>query len=165
MLADVDPRYSRFLGQQFLAASFYDIFPLVVAAGPCAIAMGLSAPDFVARRSRAQAPKDLAGVYRFLLAMVPTRSVAKRLPQLFTQILDFGKAEIERDAPGEVDAMLDGLPGAISPWFGTVISAYGEAALRTSGAKRAALTVRPGTFARTEHGVPLVRSLIEVRWS
>jgi len=39
----------------------------------------------------------LRGVYRFLLSMVPTKTVARRIPQLFTQLFGFGKAEIAHD--------------------------------------------------------------------
>ena len=165
MLAAMDAPLAAFFRGTFLAASLYDVMPLVLAAAPCAKAMGLSAPDFVARRSRAQAPKDLTGVYRFLLAMVSTRTVAKKLPQLFTQILDFGKAEITRDAPGEVDATISGVPAAICPWLCTVVSSYGEAALQTSGAKRASIVAAPVSSAGEAHGVALAGASLKVRWA
>lgn len=160
-----DPRLADFFRQQFLAASFYDILPLVLAAQPCAQAVGCTAEQFVDRRSRVQAPKDMAGVYRFLLAMVPTRSVARRIPQLVSQLLDFGRAEVLRESAGEADACLHGVPVPIAPWFGTVTAAYGEAALRTSGAKRASVVMRPGLPEGSRHAVPVVRAVIEARWS
>jgi hypothetical protein len=160
-----DARYVRFFEQQFLAASFYDIFPLLVAAGPCAALMNTTAHDFVAARARNQAPKDLNGVYRFLLAMVPTSSVARRLPQLIQQILNFGTVEVLRDEPGSISAALVGLPEAVVPWFSVVINAYGEEALRTSGAKTASMVMKPGDVVGSKHGVPVCRSPVEIRWT
>ena len=159
-----DARLAQFFAQPFLAASLYDLYPLVAAAGPCAVACGLSARDFVDRRSRAQAPKDVGGVYRFLLAMVPTMSVARRVPQLFTQVFDFGRAESVREDAGEVDAAFDGIPAPFAPWFGQVFTSYGEAALVASGAKRGAFSVRSTTPSGSAHGVPLARIGVEIRW-
>lgn len=164
MRAQLTPDLSRFFEQPFLAASLYDVHPLVVAAAPCAQALGISDEAFVAQRSRHQAPKDLTGVYRFLLAMVPTRTVAKRMPQLFTQILDFGLPTVTRDEAGIVDARIDGMPVAIAPWFGAVIAAYGEAALTTSGAERAVVRTSIGAPTGVEHGVAVASIDISVRW-
>lgn len=164
MLAAMNEPLATYFRGSFLAASFYDLMPLVLAAAPCAAAMGLSAPDFVNRRSRVQAPKDLTGVYRFLVAMVPTRTVAKKLPQLFTQILDFGEAKVVRDAPGEVDASIEAIPAAIAPWLCTVMASYGEAALQTSGAKRATVVATLTAWPGQEHGVPLAGASLKVRW-
>lgn len=160
-----DPRLARFFEQPFLAASLYDLHPLIAAAAPCAAILGVTPREFVDRRSRAQAPKDVGGVYRFLLAMVPTRSVARRVPQLFAQVFDFGRADVTRDEAGEVDATFEGIPAVFAPWFGAVFVAYGEAALVTSGAKRGAFAVRGTTAAGSAHGVPLVRMAVEIRWS
>jgi hypothetical protein len=159
------PDYARFFEQQFLAASFYDIFPLLVAAGPCATLMKTTAHDFVAKRARDQAPKDLNGVYRFLLAMVPTASVARRLPQLLQQMFNFGSAEALRDEPGSVSAAILGLPEVVAPWFSVVINAYGETALRVSGAKTASMVMRIGDVVGDKHGVPIVRCPVEIRWT
>ena len=147
-----------------MASSFYDLHPLVMAAGPSADLSGLTPRAFAETRSRRQAPKDLRGVYRFLLSMVPTRTVARRIPQLFTQLFDFGKAEISREECSEIDATFDGIPSALAPWFGTVVCAYGESALRTSGAERASFTLRPAMLAGSAHGVPLARFIVEIRW-
>ena len=160
-----DRRLAAYLEQPFLASSFYDLYPLVMAAGPSAEASGMTPRAFAETRSRVQAPKDLRGVYRFLLSMVPTRTVARRIPQLFTQIFDFGKAEVAREEGTEIDVTFDGIPSALAPWFGTVVCAYGESALRTSGADSASFTLRPATVSGTAHGVPLARFVVEIRWA
>lgn len=160
-----DRRLADFFEQPFLAASLYDLYPLVVSALPCAAALGIAPREFVDRRSRAQAPKDVGGVYRFLLAMVPTQSVARRVPQLFTQVFDFGRAEVTREGAGEVDAAFDGIPWPLAPWFGQVFTSYGEAALVTSGAARGAFSVRSTTLSGSAHGVSLARINVEIRWA
>ena len=97
--------------------------------------------------------------------MVPTSSVARRLPQLIQQILNFGTVEVMRDEPGSISAALVGLPEAVVPWFSVVINAYGEEALRTSGAKTASMVMKPGEVVGSKHGVPVCRSPVEIRWT
>jgi hypothetical protein len=159
-----DERLVAFFDQAFLASSLYDLYPLVIAAEPCGALMGMSAMDFAGTRARDQAPKDLGGVYRFLLSMVPTGSVARRLPQLLTQVFNFGSTTVLEDAPGYVRAQIEGLPEALAPWMSVIMSAYGEAALRTSGARDATFWIKPGEPMGHDRGVRIVRSAVEVRF-
>ncbi len=159
-----DERYAAFFDQPFLASTLYDLCPLVVVAAPCGKLTNMSASEFAATRARDQAPKDLGGVYRFLLAMVPTGSVARMLPQLLTQVFNFSGTKVLLDEPGHVIAELTGLPEPLAPWMATIISAYGETALRTSGAKEASFVMKPGDFEGTAHGVRMVRYTADVRF-
>ena len=159
-----DDALANFFGQQFLASTHYDIYPLVAAATPCGALCGISAQAFVEKRSRDQAPRHLAGVYSFVLAMVPTASVARRLPQLLHQVLDFGTSEVTFDEPGLVRATLSGIPEAIALWLGTVMSGYGEAALRASGASRASFAVSAPQYVGMARGVRMARCEIEISW-
>lgn len=160
-----DPAHAAFFEQPFLASSLYDLCPLVVAAGPCGALMGMSPSEFAATRARDQAPRDLGGVYRFLLAMVPTGSVARRLPQILTQVFNFGATTVAEHGKGKVSAMIEGIPEALAPWMAVIMSAYGEAALRTSGAKEVAFVVRPGDVDGTAHGVRTVRCSVEIAYA
>ena len=145
-----DQRLAAYLEQPFLASSFYDLHPLVMAAGPSADLSGLTPRAFAETRSRRQAPKDLRGVYRFLLSMVPTRTVARRIPQLFTQLFDFGKAEISREECSEIDATFDGIPSALAPRFGTCAPTVSQRfALRGLRGRRSRCAPRCWLGART----------------
>lgn len=165
MLAALPDDASRaFFSAPFLASTYYDIFPLVAAAVPCGRLTGVSAAEFVARRSRDQAPKDLGGIYRFVLAMVPTGSVARGLPRLLTQVCDFAQPAVLLDKPGHVVASIDGVPLAIGPWLCAVMSAYGKTALLVSGAKTASFSAEPAGQVGTAHGVPTTRLEVEIRF-
>lgn len=159
-----DERQREFFRAPFLAGGLYDIFPLVVAGGACARLTGLGFLEFVARRSRDQAPKDLGGIYRFLLRMVPTGSVAKRIPKLLSQVLDFCETEVLQDQPQHMRGALHGMPALIAPWFAAVGEAYGTEALRVSGAEDPQVTLEPPVTRGVEGGVPLVTLVFDVRW-
>ena len=165
MLAALPDDGSRaFFETRFLASTYYDIFPLVAAAGPCGRLTDLSAAEFVTKRSRDQAPKDLGGVYRFVLAMVPTGSVARRLPRLLTQVCDFASPTVLVDQPGHVEAAVEGVPVAIAPWLCAVLSAYGETALLVSGAKTAAFVAQPTGVYGEAHGVPTTSLQVQIHF-
>lgn len=159
-----DPELRAFFAQPFLASTSYDLMPLVLAAAPCGEKMGMSAAEFAAVRARDQAPKDLGGVYRFLLAMVPTGTVARRLPQLLTQVFNFGATTMSTTEPGHIEASIENIPEALAPWMCVIISAYGDSALRTSGARDALFTMKPGPYTGTEKGVRLVRCPVDIRY-
>src|SRR5579883_3482712 len=77
-----DPRLATFFHQQFLAGSFYDIVPLVVAGYVCARQSRKSFSEFIRTRSRHQAERDINGLYRVLLKLTTPSAVLGRLPRL-----------------------------------------------------------------------------------
>ena len=159
-----DERHRAFFGGPFLAGGLYDIFPLVVAGDVCARLLGMTFLDFVAERSRIQAPKDLGGIYRFLLRMVPTGTVAKRIPMMLGQVLEFGTTEVLQDEPHHMRGVFHGMPSPIAPWFSTVSEAYGTEALRVSGSDDPKLTIERSTPMPAEKGVALVSLTFDIRW-
>ena len=65
-----DPALAEFFQQKFLASTFYDILPLVVAGYVCARQARKSFSEFVRVRSRYPAERDVSGIYRMLIKLI-----------------------------------------------------------------------------------------------
>lgn len=159
-----DPLYTEFFKQPFLAGGLYDIYPLAVAGVTCAAIEGRPFLDFVRRRSSDQAPRDLSGIYKFLLKMVPTGSVAKRIPRLLSQVLAFGSTEVLLDESRHMRGAFHGMPNQLAGWFSVVGEAYGVTALRASGAEDPQLQVEIPRSTESAHGVPVTSLVFDIRW-
>src|SRR5262245_47990844 len=76
-----DPQVSAFYAQPFMAASWYDIFPMVEVGMVSADLVGLPYREYLVQRTLRQVHTDLRGVYhQFLLFIASPGSVAARLP-------------------------------------------------------------------------------------
>jgi len=157
--------YREFWKGPFLAGGLYDIYPLAHAGVICAGLSGLGFLEFVERRSRHQAPRDLHGVYNFMLRMIPTNSVARRIPRLVSQVLAFTTTEVTQDRTKHMRGSLHGMPQQLGRWFATVGTAYGEEALRVSGAKEPRIVVEEIAAGVAQSDVPLVTLSFDIQWS
>src|SRR5271165_5876625 len=64
-----DPGLRAFFEQQFLAASWYDVLPIVPVWHVCARLLDQNPTDFLKVRTRHQALRDINGIYRFILKL------------------------------------------------------------------------------------------------
>ena len=108
--AIVDERLRGFLGQTFLASSWYDVYPLVAAGSACARVAGRTLPDFLRARARFQAEQDLQGVYRAALTVASPALLAEKLPPMFQRYFDFGHAVVHEIAPNAREAHVEIIP-------------------------------------------------------
>lgn len=159
-----DPALLAFIQQKFLAASWYDVLPVVPLIRAESRTMRLPIAAYLRHRAVFQAKQDIGGVYRFLLKLVSPEKVGLRLPNLLSQIFDFGKNEALSPEKGRIETTLHGYPGVLWEWYSTAFAVYSETALTLAGAKRAAVVARPPENERIEHGVQLVRFRIDCRW-
>jgi hypothetical protein len=165
MLADfADPRLRSFFSQPFLAASFYDVFPLAIAGIVCAKRCGVEYLEFVRMRTEAQAKSDLGGVYRVLLKFTSAEAVAVRLPKLLGQYFDFGETEVVERRPNAVRIGRAGMPSPIVPWYVAVSRAYLNVVMQAAGSpdSRCELVAVENDGARA--GVKVVKIVLDVSW-
>jgi hypothetical protein len=166
MLAAIaDPQLAQFFRQTFLAASFYDLYPLVAAGHTCARMTGMTFDGFLRVRTRYQAQRDVAGVYKVLLKLTSPESLAMRLPRLVGQYLDFGSAETHLVAPGHVVGVQTGTPRSMAHWFQLVHEGYVDTLMPKAGASnvRYRAEARPTTD-EVRDGVELVTLRGDVFW-
>jgi hypothetical protein len=160
-----EPELRDFIQQKFLAVSWYDVLPAVPLIRAEARAMGFTVRRYLTIRSTYQAERDLTGVYRFLLKVTSTESVALRLPRLFAQIFDFGTAESTVVAPGHVRAFVRDFPTTLFDWFAVSIEAYATTAMRLTGANDPHAHSRRIDAALAPDGTQLSSLRIDLRWS
>jgi hypothetical protein len=158
-----DPSLLAFIKQKFLPCAWYDVLPAVPLIRAEAKAMGLSVRRYLLARSGYQASQDLAGVYRIILKIASASQIGLRLPQLFTQVFDFGKSDSNQAAPGHVEAHVRDFPLVLFEWFSTSLEVYASEALRLTGARERVVTTRKVESA-TRSVVPLASLRVDLRW-
>ncbi len=159
-----DERFDAFFNQPFLAASWYDVFPLAQAGIACGRICGTSFLGFVAQRTRSQVQSDIRGVYRWLAKLANSQSLAARIPRLIGQYASFAKAESKVEEDGRVTTITTGLPLPVVPWWNTVQLTYTTTAVELAGKARvidsSILSVEPD--GEQVEGVPTMRMINQI---
>jgi hypothetical protein len=68
--------------------------------------------------ARWQAEKDLAGMYRFLLAFTSPEAAVRRMDAVYKQYWSFGRNETLKHARGRVESCVHGMPVIMAKLFG-----------------------------------------------
>jgi hypothetical protein len=161
-----DPALAEFFGQTFLAASFYDLYPLVAAGWVCAKLRGMSFSEFVRVRSEYQALRDVAGIYKMLLKLTSAEGLASRLPRLMAQYFDFAQAETHLIKPGHVVGEQKGVPRQqLAPWLATVCETYMRTVMPMAGARDLQVKVDSVRTSERRDGVELCNIRTDIIWS
>jgi hypothetical protein len=150
-----DPALRDFFAQQFLAASWYDVFPMVAVWHRCAQMMEQQPNDFLRMRTRHQAMRDIPGIYQFILKIASAEAVALRVPRVVQRYFDFGATEASVVGRGLVQAVMRGVPTPLVPWLRIVGETYVQVALELAGVTFAQFRRLPVTAGGDRHGVPL----------
>jgi hypothetical protein len=160
-----DPALSEFFGQTFLAASLYDLYPLVAAGHVCARLCGTSFDEFVRVRCEFQAERDVAGIYKMLLKLSSAEGLASRLPRLMAQYFDFASAETHLVAPGHVVGEQKGVPQKqLAPWLSIVAESYMRTILPMAGARELRVNVESLRTPERRDGVELCTLRTDIVW-
>lgn len=162
--AIVDERLRGFLGQTFLASSWYDVYPLVAAGSACARVAGRTLPDFLRARARFQAEQDLQGVYRAALTVASPALLAEKLPPMFQRYFDFGHAVVHEIAPNAREAHVEGVPATLAPWLGPILQTFSLTALEYNGTRRAVAKLLPFRATGTAHGLEIGVMRLAMSW-
>jgi hypothetical protein len=157
-----DPALTKFFAQPFLAASWYDIFPLVELGHICSELVGVPYRDYLTDRTRRQARSDLSSVYHQLLMwIVQPSSVARRIPSVMSRYFDFAPARVLEEGPGFARGVCDGLPTPLLSWYEPVATTWLVEALSMAGAEQPRIEVSsPPSPIAHESGL----EMLEVHW-
>jgi hypothetical protein len=160
-----DDKLRAFYGQHFLAASWYDLFPLIPFSHTAARVAGMAHLPYAREGARFQAVRDINGVHRFFLKLASPKMVAERLPRLMMQYFNFGRSEGRATGTRAYEVTGRGIPEPVAAWLITVIEGFVPAAMHLAGARSIAArhdSIEPDGEA---HGVPLVRSCLHLTWT
>jgi hypothetical protein len=157
-----DPALDKFFAQPFLAASWYDIFPLVKIGTVCAALVGVPYREYLVERTRKQAQADLSSVYhQLLLWIAQPGSVARRIPGMVSRYFNFAPAQVVEEGEGYTRGVSDRFPAPLLTWYEPVVTTWLTEALRMAGAQepRIELSTRPCAVTH-EGGI----ELLELHW-
>lgn len=160
-----DSKLRAFFEQHFLAASWYDLFPLIPFSHTAARVAGVAHAPYAKEGARFQAARDINGVHRFFLKLASPRMVAERLPRLMMQYFNFGRAEGTSTGDKSYEVVGRGIPEPVVVWLSTVIEGFVPAAMQLAGARAIVARTDPPEPDGSAHGIPLVRSRLALTWT
>jgi serine/threonine-protein kinase len=160
-----DPRLKDFVRQTFLAASWYDILPLLPAMGAVARVLGRPLDHVTRLAAISQCRYDASNVFRLMYSTGRVEDIVERVPRLGSRYYDFGAASGWHEGPGHVALRQTLVPEYLEPWFVPMHAAYSEEAARVLGAKEVESIERRDPQRPTAHaGFPVMTVTSDVRW-
>ncbi|HEU4413036.1 MAG TPA: hypothetical protein VFS43_47780 [Polyangiaceae bacterium] len=159
------PALARFLGQRFLAASWYDALPLSELARAGARAASLPYATFTRQRAEWQAERDVSGLYRVLLRLTSPDVVIDRLARMVAQRFDFGSSRVEVVGDKRLRFVRAGVPRPLAPWQVSMSEPYTTHLMRMAGARDPSFLASPSfEVDGMAHSVPTVSIVFEGSW-
>jgi hypothetical protein len=159
-----DPHLAAFFDQTFLAASSYDVLPIVPFGMVAARLCGMTYPEFVRGGAAFTAKRDMNGVYRVLLKLASPEAVVKRLPRILLQYFDFGRIEGRFVGTHAYEAIARGLPQPLIAWIVNIAHGFLPVVMEAAGARDVDLQIGAREPDQEERGVLLYRSSFVVTW-
>jgi len=153
-----------FFQQSFLHSAWYDVLPMLPLNTAVGRVAGLTMTQVVREASRAQALRDVNGVYRFVLKLASPELVVERLPRATKNYFDFGSTEIDGRMPGQATLLRTGVPACLLPWYCAVTEGFVAVPLELAGAKD--VRVRPARAESdgTKLGVETLKVPFQLQW-
>lgn len=131
-----DPEIEAFLENTiFLAASSYDLVPVVHFARALAKVEGTPFDKFVRGRARYAGENNVMGLYRTQMRSSSAGEMAVRLPRIFERYFDNCRAEMSLAAEGLVDGRFSGMPAPMLGFYLWCNEGFIEGALTAAGAR------------------------------
>jgi serine/threonine protein kinase len=159
-----DAHVSKFIRQQFLAGSRYDILPMLPINVAIARTLGKPLATLASEQGTGQAQYDVRYVYRRFFEATPLEAIEEFLNRYGAQYYETGECTTERPEPGHVIIRRRRLPAYVLPWYAPLHSSYGEEIVRLKGARRIEVSIRPPVETGTRRGVAMVDLIVDLRW-
>jgi hypothetical protein len=150
-------RIRAFFRQTFLAATWYDMIPVLHLLRAAARAACVPTPAFAAEHAAWHAARDTRGIFRLLLLVASPEAVAKRLGVAYGRYFDYAIVTSESVSEGRSVVLVRGMPSLFVPWYRVAMDAGAASILRVAGARNiqsAYTALEPDGFSGP---VPLVR--------
>jgi hypothetical protein len=167
-----DPGLQTFFRQRFLAASTYDLLPLLEFGREASHLAGVPYATYVRGGARMKAEKDVHGLYRTMLRLATPGLVVGRLPRVMMQYMTFGVAAGRMLDDKTYEILVRGVPEPVRAWLTAAAEGFIPLVLETAGAKN--VVMRPvratpdedsaGTVSPAGTGVPLVMGGVIAKW-
>ncbi len=159
-----DARLRDFLHQPFLATGRYDVFPFVPIFGALARLLGTPADDLVRAAAVSQCRFDAKNVFKLMFSGKGPTAIADRYARLNSQYYDFGEYQGTVAGPNKVVLDARDIPAYLAPWWTPMHVAYGEEAVRITGAEEVQSATDVVAPVPKKGPFPLVRTRSELTW-
>jgi hypothetical protein len=159
-----DERLKHFLMQNFLAASWYDVMPLLAFSKMAAQVANVPHSKYARDGARFTANRDIHGVHRFFLKLASPKLVADRLPRLMLQYFDFGRVEGGAIGPRSYEMFAREIPEPVAQWLMLMIEGFVPVALQLAGAKSVVAKIDTPEPNGSAKGVALVSTRLHLTW-
>ncbi len=153
-----------FLTQNFLAASLYDVMPLIAFSKMAAVVANVPHVKYAHDGARFTANRDINGVHRVFLKLASPKLVAERLPRLMLQYFDFGRVSGAATGPRSYEMIAHEIPEPIAEWLMLMIEGFVPVALQLAGARSVVAKVDPPEPDGSSKGVALVATRLHLAW-
>ena len=165
LAAKLEPAYREFFTQLFVAAGWYDLFPMLVVSPAIARERGVAPLDQVRHTAGWHGEHDLKRVYKALLNQSSPQAICRRFASIYSQLYNFGRVEVTREEPGRVESLVQGMPEPVVEWWTNATEAYLTPILTSAGARQPRMMFRNPVADGESHGVRLVRVASHTVWS
>jgi hypothetical protein len=159
-----EPRLKAYLSQRFLAGTWYDVFPFVVAHRVTSLSAGQPYLDFIRRMAAWTLDREFRGIYKVFLKIGRPDAVVRSLPDIANKYYDFLRVEVKQIGPGHYETRASGLPTVVAPSYQTASEVAVIKALEITGARNIRHRWMPTEPVGQAHGLPVVRVRREMRW-
>jgi serine/threonine protein kinase len=159
-----NPAISQFIRLPFLAASRYDVLPMLPINVGIARVLGKPIETLGVEQGIAQARYDARYVYRRLFEEMTFDTLPAYLARFGAQYYEAGECTAELVAPGHALLRRKRVPAYVLPWLLPIHAAYAEEVVRLKGARAVASKSRPPVEAPTHKGIAVVDVDVDVTW-
>jgi hypothetical protein len=163
--ASLTPACREFFDQLFVAPGWYDLFPMLEISPAMAARRGVAPNEQVRHTATWHGEQDLKGIYKTMLKQATPIAICRRFSSLYSQLYNFGRAEVTREESNRVESCAYGMPEPLAEWWMRATEAYLQPILIAAGARQPRIIWRALLPDGESHGVPLVRIPSQTAWS
>lgn len=157
--------HAEFFAQLFVAAGWYDLFPMLAVSPAIARLRGVAPLDQVRHTAAWHGEHDLKRVYKTMLQQSSPQAICRRFASIYSQLYNFGRVEVGREEAKRVESVVHGMPEPLTEWWTTATEAYLVPILTSAGARNPRMVFRSPVADGESHGVRLVRVASQTIWS
>lgn len=164
MKAVGDDAVRAFGTQRFLASEWYDYLPVIFMARGLGQYLEVPADQAISDQAIKNARRQLSGIYKFVLSFASPAMGMRRMRNVYRQIYNFGRCEIEVTENNAV-ASYHEWPAMMAWVYQVTTDAWVGTLLNIAGATNIKRIWAPPVPDGTRDGVSLVRLEVQTTWS
>ena len=158
------PDLQEFMSQPFVAGGLYDCMVVPELITHEARVCALPRAEYLDRRTRWQASRDLSGVYKLIARVAPVNIVVSRMVVLMTQMFTFGDAKLDRVGPGHLRAEVVRVPEPLGDWLQQCVGIYADACLQLAAGRGYEIAAPGHTAEAPENGQAMCTLHFDITW-